>query len=154
MAKEKGSMSGAATPYQDKDGVTIRIHNYVKDAAGKRYYINSRCMAVPEEDGSPSIALAALIEKTPVTVMTAEEVLAAPAPQSSDQSKQKQKASKTGASDQDKEQKEAAQKPEKDALTPVTMQMLLTAIPDDELANELRRRGYTLCAVRPALITL
>lgn len=149
-------MSGAATPYQDKDGVTIKIHNYVKDSSGNRYYINSRCMAVPESEdlNKPAIPLDDLIKKSPVTVMTAEEVLAAPAPQSSEPAKQKGKASKTGASEQDKEQKEAAPKPGKDALTPVTMQMLLTAIPDDELANELRRRGYTLCAVRPALITL
>lgn len=149
MAKEKGSMSGAATPYQDKDGVTIRIHNYVKDAAGKRYYINSRCMAVPEEDGSPSIALAALIEKTPVTVMTAEEVLSDP--RALDLLKEKKK---TAPKVEKPTAEETPLKTDKKALTPVTMQMLLTAIPDDVLAAELRRRGYTLCAVRPALITL
>ena len=49
---------------------------------------------------------------------------------------------------------EEEEKPAQEELSPVSMRMVLTAIPDDVLAQELRRRGYYLTAVKPALVQL
>ena len=46
MAKKTTISSGAATPFKDKDGNVIKVHDYVKDAEGNRYYVNSHCQAV------------------------------------------------------------------------------------------------------------
>ena len=67
-----------------------------------------------------------------------------------------------GTSCQSKKAKEAAERAAAEAaaaacdqpLNPVTLGMILPMLPDNVLANELRRRGYTLCAFRPALVEL
>lgn len=72
MAKKK-----AKTSYKDANGEEILVHSYVKDAAGKTYYINSHHQAVPagdDQDGA-AIELERLMEQGPVTMMPIEEVL-------------------------------------------------------------------------------
>lgn len=196
MTKEK-NMSGVTTTFNDKDGNPIKIHDYVKDAEGNRYYINSHCQAVPEGGDAPAVELERLIDTTDVSVMSIEEVLDMkpqverrrhggrrkkedPGQQAAEQAKAEAEARR--AEEEAKAEAEArkaeeeakakaaakeafarklaekaaekAQKAAEGEMHPVTEQMLLGVIPDDVLANELRRRGYTLCAVRPALIEL
>ena len=176
--------SGADTLFTDKDGKAIHVHDYVKDADGNRYYINSYCQAVPDGDDAPAVELDRLIKTTEVSVMGIEELLDMkkpvehkrrggrhkkedPAKPSTDEAqaedarmameeaarKADEKALAEAAEKAKAEAAEAAKEGMRD-LHPVTEEMLLGLIPDDVLANELRRRGYTLCAVRPALIEL
>lgn len=181
MTKEK-NMSGVTTTFNDKDGNPIKIHDYVKDAEGNRYYINSHCQAVPEGGDAPAVELERLIETSEVSVMSIEEVLDMkpqverrsrggrrkkedPGQQAAEQAKVEAEARKAEeeakaaakeafARELAEKAAEKAQKAAEGEMHPVTEQMLLGVIPDDVLANELRRRGYTLCAVRPALIEL
>ena len=180
MAKEKKNLlSGAPTGFYDKDSNPIKIHDYVKDADGNRYFINSHCQAVPEVGDAPAVELATLVVEASLTVLTAEEVLNAPrvAPRRRGGRRKKEDVQRAQQAIEDFErewaQKEAAAKAAKEAeeaaaravqeagpqedrnnLSPVSLDLVLNVIPDDALANELRRRGYTLCAVRPALIEL
>ena len=173
MTKEK-NMSGVTTTFNDKDGNPIKIHDYVKDAEGNRYYINSHCQAVPEGGDAPAVELERLIETSEVSVMSIEEVLDMkpqverrrrggrrkkedPAEQAAEQAKveaEARKAQEEAEAAAKAAAAEAARTAREGEMHPVTEQMLLGVIPDDVLANELRRRGYTLCAVRPALIEL
>ena len=173
MTKEK-NMSGVTTTFNDKDGNPIKIHDYVKDAEGNRYYINSHCQAVPEGGDAPAVELERLIETSEVSVMSIEEVLDMK-PQverrrrggrrkKEDSGQQPAEQAKVEAEARKAQEEaeaaakaaaaEAARTAREGEMHPVTEQMLLGVIPDDVLANELRRRGYTLCAVRPALIEL
>ena len=179
MAKEHVLLSGAPTPFNDKDGTPIKIHDYVKDAEGNRYYINSHCQAVPEVGDAPAVELASLVEEASITVLSAEEVLNAPRverkrrggrrkkedaqrAQQAIEDFERERAQKEAAAKAAKEAEEAAARAAQEAgaqegrnnLSPVSLDLVLNVIPDDALANELRRRGYTLCAVRPALIEL
>ena len=74
MAKE-AIRSGAETPFKDKDGNVIKVHDYVQDGNGVRYYINSYCQAVPDGTDAPAVELARLIEEQPVSLMSIEEVI-------------------------------------------------------------------------------
>ena len=156
---KKENLSGTETAFKDKDGDVIKIHDYVKDAAGNRYYINSHCQAVPA-DGSdaPAVELARMVEEAQVKVMTIQEVLNMRQPvERRRRGGRKPKAEVKPEPEQKPEEKpaaEAAPQDGKEGLTPVTEEMILSVLPDNVLANELRRRGYTLCAVRPALIEL
>lgn len=156
--------SGADTLFTDKDGKAIHVHDYVKDADGNRYYINSYCQAVPDGDDAPAVELDRLIKSTEVSVMSIEELLDMKKPvehkrrggrrKKEDQAKPSAEEAQAEAAEKAKaEAAEAAKEGMRD-LHPVTEEMILGLIPDDVLANELRRRGYTLCAVRPALIEL
>lgn len=164
MAKKQETSSGMPTPFKDQNGEVIKVHDYVKDSEGNRYYINSSCQAVPDGDEGPAIELTRLVEKTQLHIMSIEEVLNI---EKHVETKRRGGRRKKGATEKPAEytQKPADEQSregvdQNDAsgehhdLSPATMQMVVSVIPDDVLANELRRRGYTLCAVRPALIEL
>ena len=149
MAKKQETSSGMPTPFKDQNGEVIKVHDYVKDSEGNRYYINSSCQAVPDGDEGPAIELTRLVEKTQLHIMSIEEVLNI---EKHVETKRRGGRRKAGQEKPSEEEHNASG--EQRDLHPVTEQMLLSVIPDDILANELRRRGYTLCAVRPALIEL
>ena len=162
-AKKTQANSGEPTAYKDCEGTVIKIHDYVKDGDGNRYYINSHCQAVPA-DGSdaPAVELERLISDSIVKVMTIEEVLHVKPVEKRRRGGRRKAEPETPA---EEVKQEPGEKPSETAepepervcekkLTPVTETMILSCLPDDVLAAELRRRGYTLCAVRPALIEL
>ena len=157
MTREK-HLSGVETSFKDKNGGPICVHSYVKDDDGNKYYINSHCQAVPDGGDAPAIELARLAETTGLTVMTAEEVLNMSHLEIKRRRGRRNSSSIIPAESSSPEKKETEQKEEEakgnDCLSPVTMQMVLSVIPDDLLATELRRRGYTICAVKPALLTI
>lgn len=168
--KEK-RLSGAETPFKDLNGDPIKVHDYVKDADGNRYYINSHCQAVPDGSDAPAKELERLLQDSPVKIMNIEEVLEVK-PVEKRRRGGRRKADKDPEEDLRKAAAEAEERAKEEAakeakaaalaaakegmndLHPVTEEIILSVIPDDKLANELRRRGYTLCAVRPALIEL
>ena len=178
--REKRLRTGVETSFKDKDGKPIKVHDYVKDSDGNRYYINSYCQAVPEGSDAPAVELSRLMETTLVSVMSIEEVLNMPSTVEHRRRGGRRKTVKTDeeaeraaaadaeakavaearlkAAEEAARQRLAAQggpaAPSEGELHPVTQQLLLSVIPDDVLAGELRRRGYTLCAVRPALVEL
>ena len=177
--KEK-RLSGEETPFKDLNGDPIKVHDYVKDADGNRYYINSHCQAVPDGSDAPAKELERLLQDSPVKIMTIEEVLDVkpvekrrrggrrkkdvPAQTETEQAKVEAEARKAEEEAEAAAIEAAAEKARKEAaraaeegrsdIHPVTQEMVLSVLPDDLLAKELRRRGYTLCAVRPALIEL
>ena len=181
MGKTNTQLSGADTLFSDKNGKVIKVHDYVKDAEGNRYYINSYCQAVPEEGDAPAEELSKLLDRTDVFVMSIEEVLDVKKPvehkrrgahrkkdiqaqKEAEQAKVEAEARKAAEEAEAAAREAAAEEAKKEAaraakegmsdIHPVTEEMILSVLPDDALANELRRRGYTLCAVRPALIEL
>lgn len=166
--KEK-RLSGAETPFKDLNGDPIKVHDYVKDADGNRYYINSHCQAVPDGSDAPAKELERLLQDSPVKIMTIEEVLEvkpvekrrrggrrkADPEKSAEELEKEIAAAKIDAELKAKSAQAApAAEDAEQALHPVTEDMILSILPDDLLAKELRRRGYVLCAVRPALIEL
>lgn len=171
--KNQQKSTGAPTTFKDQDGNVIKIHDYVKDSNGNRYYINSFCQAVPDGSDAPAIELEKLIETSPVSIMTIEEVLNvepiskrrrggrrkatltpedSPSPEKTAAEKEADAAQ--AAAEKEAAAAQAAAERQNEELHPVTKEMIVRVLPDDVLANELRRRGYTLCAVRPALIEL
>ena len=146
MAREK-NYSGVETSFKDKDGEPIRVHSYVKDDEGNMYFINSHAQAVPDGGDAPAIELSRLIETTGLTVMSSEEVLGMSRPEV-----KRRRGGRKAQKEEPAPAGEAVQT--KEPLFPVSMELLLTAVPDNELANELRRRGYTICAVKPALLQI
>ena len=159
--------SGVDTTFKDKDGKSITVHCYVKDAEGNRYFINSHCQAVPEGSEAPAVELATLIANSEVTVMDIEEVLnmkreAVPAHRgrggrrrkATSEEGPKEAPDAAPAPTEDKKPGETGATAAHEDLQPVDKIMLLSVVQDDELASELRRRGYMLCAFKPALIEL
>lgn len=154
MEKERTLSSGVDTTFKDKDGKAIQVHSYVKDANGNKYYINSHCQAVPEGGDAPAVELSRLLEETEVTVMSTQEVLNSPSVEpkrrrGGRRSKQEIPAEETGLP-----AAQSGQENNSEGLQPVDMRMVISVIPDNVLAGELRRRGYYLTAVKPAVITL
>lgn len=158
MSKEKLE-SGVETTFHDKDGNAIRVHSYIKDGEGMIYYINSHCQAVPEED-APAIELAKLVESAEITCLSAEEVLSVQKPEPRRRGRKPRNQEGRPAVTPPGEQAVHQGKPEggaeaqQEALVPFDLKIVLAAIPDKILADELRRRGYSLCAVKPAFIQL
>lgn len=147
--------SGVDTTFMDKDGNTIRVHSYVKDTEGRKYFINSHCQAVPEGGDAPAVELSRLLEETEVTVMSAQEVLNAPSVEPKRRRAGLRRRSRKDAQDgADQPVAEQIVAQPAGQLSPVDVRMVLSVIPDDVLAGELRRRGYYLTAVKPAQITL
>jgi len=136
--------SGVDTTYKDKDGKTILVHSYVKDGDGNKYFINGYCQAVPVGNDAPAMELSKLLETSEVSVLGAEEVLNVGTAGSQHLRRRRKH----------KEPDPADSEGEPAALQPVDMRMVLSVIPDDALAGELRRRGYCVTAVKPALISL
>ena len=157
MSKEKLE-SGVETTFHDKDGKPIRVHSYIKDGEGMVYYINSHCQAVPEDE-APAVELAKLVESTEVTCLTAEEVLSVQKPEPRRRGRrprnQEGRPAVVSPAEQTVQGKpEGGAEAQQEALIPFDLKVVLSAIPDKILADELRRRGYSLCAVKPAFIQL
>lgn len=157
MSKEKLE-SGVETTFHDKDGKSIRVHSYIKDGEGMVYYINSHCQAVPEDE-APAVELAKLVESTEVTCLTAEEVLSVQKPEPRRRGRrprnQEGRPAVVSPAEQPVHGKDAGEaQAQQEALIPFDLKVVLSAIPDKILADELRRRGYSLCAVKPAFIQL
>lgn len=133
------------TPFKDSTGEIIRVHNYVKDSKGNCYVINSRHLAVPMGDNQDAAAftLESLMQQGPVTIMSSEEVLAV------NYGSGRPKAAKVSKDVQ--AEKKADKEP---AASPVDMGIMLSSISEVDLVAELRRRGYCVTAVKPALIQL
>lgn len=146
MSKEK-KLSGVDTSMKDKDGNAIFVNSYIKDAEGRVYFVNGHLQAVPDgEEDAPAVELSKLLETSEVTVISAFDLL---------HTKPEVRRRRGRKARQDAEQAPAGEEQrQQNALEPVTMEMILPIIPDNVLAAELRRRGYTLCAVKPALINL
>lgn len=157
MAKEHLT-SGTPTPYKDKDGIVIRVHDYVKDGNGNSYYVNSHLQAVPREGDAPVVELSRLVEESQVSRLTVEELLNIKELEADRRrgGRRKKPEPSAEAAQQEKKPEEAAAPADdgRKGTVPACEKMLMALIPDDVLAAELRRRGYTLCAVRPALIEL
>ena len=154
MEKERTLSSGVDTTFKDKYGKAIQVHSYVKDANGNKYYINSHCQAVPEGGEAPAVELRSLLESSEVTVMTAAEVLNAPSPEPRRRRGGRRSKQETPAEETRLPAAQSGQENNSEGLQPVDMRMVLSVIPDNVLAGELRRRGYYLTAVKPAVITL
>ena len=153
MEKERTLSSGVDTTFKDKDGKAIQVHSYVKDANGNKYYINSHCQAVPEGGEAPAVELRSLLESSEVTVMTAAEVLNAPSPEPRRRRGGRRSKQETPAEETRLPAAQSGQENNSEGLQPVDMRMVLSVIPDNVLAGDLRRRGYYLTAVKPAVIT-
>ena len=143
MAKK--NVLGVMTPFKDSTGEIIRVHNYVKDGTGNSYFINSHYQAVPCGDNQDAAALSldGLMKQGPVTIMSPEEVLAV------NYVSGRPKAAKVPKNAQ--AEKKADKEP---AASPVDMGIVLSSISEVDLVAELRRRGYCVTAVKPALIQL
>ena len=146
--------SGVDTTFKDKDGNTIRVHSYVKDTEGRKYFINSHCQAVPEGGDAPAVELSRLLEETEVTVMSTQEVLNSPSVEPKRRRGGRRSKQEIPAEETRLPAAQSGQENNSEGLQPVDMRMVLSVIPDNVLAGELRRRGYYLTAVKPAVITL
>jgi len=140
MAKK--NVLGVMTPFKDSTGEIIRVHNYVKDSKGNCYVINSRHLAVPmgDDPNAAAYTLESLMQQGPVTIMSPEEVLAV------NYVSGRPKAAKAAPAEKKAEKEPAA--------SPVDMGIVLSSISEVDLVAELRRRGYCVTAVKPALIQL
>ena len=153
----KKMQTGEETPYKDRDGKAIKVHSYVADATGARYYINSACQAVPVGEGA-AVPLEELVndKELGVRLLSAAEV-------GKLETERSATTRETTAAKQariDKKNDEEAARATKDAAAgkeeeEVTdddvkkeLEMLLKFMPDKMLADELKRRGYLLQAIR------
>lgn len=170
--------SGAATGKTDKNGRDICVHHNIADSAGAVYYVNSYCQAVPRDEGAAT-DLADLIEREhgDVRVLSADELFSNISADAKDAGAKKQRKPRRKAADIPSdsqpsvapevpaEAKETAlkEKPAEDPVPnekqvpadiPADMALVLQAIPDRALAEELHRRGYVFTAVKPIILTL
>ena len=144
---ENTNDSGVQKTFQDKEGKPIAPNSFIKDENGNVYSVNRHYQAVPTAgEDAPAVELSSLLENSAVTVMSAKEVLECGT----------KVFKRRGRGRQPKLEREMSQSPEHldGNLVPAPLDLVLASIPSNELANELRRRGYTLCAVKPALINL
>lgn len=149
--------TGEETPYKDRDGKAIKVHSYVADATGARYYINSACQAVPVGEGA-AVPLEELVndKELGVRLLSAAEV-------GKLETERSATTRETPAAKQariDKKNDEEAARATKDAAAGKKeeeetdddirkeLEMLLKFMPDKMLADELKRRGYMLQAIR------
>lgn len=148
MSKEK-KLSGVDTSMKDKDGKPIFVNSYIKDAEGRVYFVNGHLQAVPDgEEDAPAVELAKLLESSEVTVISALDLL------SGSRQEVRRRRGRKARQAADPDPGPVAEEHKENTLEPVSLEMILPIIPDNVLAAELRRRGYTLCAVKPALINL
>lgn len=135
MPKKKETVGES---YTDRWGTPIKPHCYLADNAGRVYMVNSHYQAVPQDENAPAVELAVLLQDEKVRVLKPEEVL---------------KFNKPGAKGNAMEiLDEEAERRKREENTAVNI--VLQAIPDTRLADELRRRGYHVTAVKPALIEI
>ena len=151
----KTRKTGEETPYKDRDGKAIKVHNYIADATGARYYVNSACQAVPVGEGA-AVPLEELVndKELGVRVLSATEV----GKLESERSATSRETPSAKQQQIDKKKDEEAAKLTKLAkegkLEPTEedikseLQMILKLMPDEMLADELKRRGYMLQAIK------
>ena len=100
--------------------------------------VNSHYQAVPQDENAPAVELSVLLQDEKVRVLKPEEVL---------------KFNKPGSQGNAMEiLDEEAERRKREENTAVNI--VLQAVPDTRLADELRRRGYHVTAVKPALIEI
>lgn len=154
----KKMKTGEETPYKDRDGKAIKVHSYVADATGARYYINSACQAVPVGEGA-AVPLEELVndKELGVRLLSAAEV-------GKLETERSATTRETPAAKQvriDKKNDEAAVRATKDAAAgkeeeeEITaddvkkeLEMIVKMMPDEMLADELKRRGYILQGIK------
>ena len=144
---ENTNAAGVQKTFQDKEGKAITPNSFIKDENGNVYSVNRHYQAIPAMgEEAPAVELSSLLENSAVTVMSAKEVLECGP----------KVLKRRGRGRQPKPETPLVKDLEHNAnnLQPAPLELVLAAIPSDALANELRRRGYTLCAVKPALINL
>ena len=129
--------------FVDRWGQPIEPLGYICDNEGNVYMVNSHFQAVPQDDAAPAVALQELMKKTTVRVLKPEEVL-----------KYTKKETKDLKPAQAPIAAPPGSVPVHDPDEAATLALALQAIPDVSLAAELRRRGYFVTAVKPALIEL
>ena len=138
MFSKKEKKSADKPKFFDCKGNPINAHSYVKDGEGNIYSVNSSFQVIPEEGGAV-LMLSNLLDSTEVTVLSPIEVLRLK------KAKEERRSAKAAAKQES---------PDKKDLFPVSLEVVLAAIPDKALADELRKRGYTLTASKPMLICL
>ena len=153
----KKMQTGEETPYKDRDGKAIKVHSYVADATGARYFINSACQAVPVGEGA-AVPLEELVndKELGVRLLSAAEVGKLETERSA--STRETPAAKQARIDKKNDEEaaratkdEAAGREEEEVTdddVKKELEMLLKFMPDKMLADELKRRGYLLQAIR------
>ena len=153
----KKMQTGEETPYKDRDGKAIKVHSYVADATGARYYINSACQAVPVGEGA-AVPLEELVndKELGVRLLSAAEV-------GKLETERSATTRETPAAKQariDKKNDAAAVRATKDAAAgkeeeeetdddvKKDLEMIVKLMPDEMLADELKRRGYILQGIK------
>lgn len=153
----KKMQTGEETPYKDRDGKAIKVHSYVADATGARYYINSSCQAVPVGEGA-AVPLEELVndKELGVRLLSAAEVGKLETERSA--STRETPAAKQARID-NKNDEEAAratkdaaagkkEEEETDDDIKKDLEMIVKLMPDEMLADELKRRGYILQGIK------
>ena len=135
MSKKKGTVGES---YTDRWGTPIKPHCYLADNGGRVYMVNSHYQAVPQDENAPAVELSVLLQDEKVRVLKPEEVL-----------KFNKPGSRGNAMEILDEEAERRKREENTAVN-----IVLQAVPDTRLADELRRRGYHVTAVKPALIEI
>lgn len=146
MSAKKNEKAEQSTFY-DSDGALIGAHCYVKDEKGNVYYVTTSYQVIPEQGGAV-LMLSNLLEDGEVTLLTPKEVLEYKKARSA------RFVRRTPDRSVKTDKPEEGKVPSKEDLYPVSLDIVLAAIPDEALANELRKRGYTLTASKPILICL
>ena len=151
---------GADTLHKDKDGKAILIHSHLADANGTVYFVNQFCQALPVKEGV-TVPLEELLAAGEVRVISAKEVLKVSAELTGKETKAPVEQKRGARNDamledgpQDRKEPEARKIGAADPEIMAELAMVIQMIPDKMLADELRRRGYTLSAVKPVFIKL
>ena len=149
--------TGEETPYKDRDGKAIKVHSYVADATGARYYINSACQAVPVGEGA-AVPLEELVndKELGVRLLSAAEVCKLETERSATTretpaAKQARIDKKNDAAAVRATKDAAAGKEEEEATDDdikKDLEMIVKLMPDEMLADELKRRGYILQGIK------
>lgn len=151
----KTRKTGEETPYKDRDGKAIKVHNYIADATGARYYVNSACQAVPVGEGA-AVPLEELVndKELGVRVLSATEVGKLESERSAT-SRETPSAKQQQIDKKNDEEAAKLTKLAKEGKLEITeedikseLQMILKLMPDEMLADELKRRGYMLQAIK------
>lgn len=133
--------------FYDSTGAPICAHCYVRDEKGNVYHVNSSFQVIPQEGGAV-LMLSNLLESGEVTILSPMEVL------EMKRAKDKKRLVRGPGRPAKAEKPSEGKLPQKEDLFPVSLEIVLAAIPDKALANELRKRGYTLTASKPVLVCL
>ena len=136
MTKKKDTVGKT---YTDRWCTPIKVHCYLADNGGHIYMVNSHYQAVPQDEDAPAISLDDL-DTTKVRVLKPEEVLSVQA--------------RTGKHEEKPDVALVKSEKEEEVRAAANMFVVLQGIPDKMLADELRRRGYFVTAVKPALIEI